>query len=481
MSARADDDMKKMTVIGSAGAGKSTLCNIFAGKKHDDDTFPVGDEWTSCTHATSGKIVKWRGTSGRKIHLFDTPGLKNEDSGADNYNIDQMVDYFKNAWYVNVFLLVINGANPRFDSSLISMLKVFHKMFGKTFLQDNGVLAITNWAFDSKSIKRRGKKDNDETVTKLIQRLQDLQFIEEDKNIPVLFIDALHDSEDQYEVQKFNEEMIKLWDAINEYPALTSSTFRVVNVDDNKLAHPSQGKFSVWRIGGDSNKWFGVDEDDENVENNGTKKKTEVAAKAVLKVAAGAAGEFADDTVAAALKIGGKAMAENTGKVLGGVGAGLGIAIGTGEMGYAIYSLIAGSADLKTVDDIYNAIMEARDRPLVRITQRELEALDKAATDLSSLVEKIKKYHSRVNGTKASSGGVSAVGGGLTVAGIFFPPVLIAGVALSVIGASFSFMASMFELTLKHKEKLKSIMDQLLEVRIVVKEVNHQEDDETGR
>ena len=164
MSVDVESGMKKMAVIGSAGAGKSSLCNIFAGKRHDDGTFPVGDELTSCTYTTSGKTVEWRGTSGQQVHLFDTPGLKNEDSGGDNFNINQMVEYFKEANYVNVFLLVINGANPRFDSTLIFMLKVFKRMLGKQFLQDNGVLAITNWAFDKKSVKRRGQRGSDMTA-----------------------------------------------------------------------------------------------------------------------------------------------------------------------------------------------------------------------------------------------------------------------------------------------------------------------------
>ena len=116
----------------------------------------------------------------------------------------------------------------------------------------------------------------------------------------------------------------------------------------------------------------------------------------------------------------------------------MGMVLGAGEMGCAIYNLIAGSASLKTVEDVYNTLLEARDRPLVRITVRELKALDKAVNDLKTLVENIKKHHKRVNGAKASTGGVSVVGGGLTVAGIFFPPVLIAGVAVSVVGASFT-------------------------------------------
>ena len=65
LSVEVESGMKKMAVIGSAGAGKSSLCNIFAGKRHDDDTFPVGDELTSCTYTTSGKT----GTNCIKIGL----------------------------------------------------------------------------------------------------------------------------------------------------------------------------------------------------------------------------------------------------------------------------------------------------------------------------------------------------------------------------------------------------------------------------
>ena len=474
MSASGESDMKKMAVIGSAGVGKSSLCNVLAGLSHDDNAFPVSDELTSCTYKTTGEIIEWRGTSGRvtRIHLIDTPGLNNEDSGGDNYNIDQMVDYLKEADYVNVFLLVINGCNPRFDNSLISMLKVFQRMFGKKFLQDNAVLAISKWPFDKKSIKKRGQKDG-QMIDRLNRRLQELQFIDADRSIPVIFIDSHYDSEDEDEEQKFNEELKKLYTKLIEYPALACNTFRAVNVDDNKLAQLPQGRFSVWRIGGDSNKWFGLDEDNHNGETSGTMK-SGLAAKELTKVAAGTA-PFADKAIIAALKTG-----ANTGKVLGGMGGGLGIAFGAGEMGFAIYSLITGSATLKTVEDIHNAILEARDRPLVRITQRELVVLDKAATDISLLVKEIKKYHEQVNGSKTATGGVSVVGGGLTIAGIFFPPLLIAGVAASILGASFSFMASMFELSLTHKEKLKGIMDGLVEVQIVVKEVNSQADDRAG-
>ena len=159
----------------------------------------------------------------------------------------------------------------------------------------------------------------------------------------------------------------------------------------------------------------------------------------------------------------------------GGVGGGVGIAFGLGEVALSVHRLLAGSATLKTVEDISEAVMAARDEPLVRITEAEREGLDKAAKELSSLVKRVKKNHDGLNGTKAASGTVATVGGGLTIAGIFFPPLLIAGppllmagVAVSAVGASCSFVASMFDLTSKHKKKLVDIMDELAKFSIVV-------------
>ena len=56
--------MKNMVVIGSTGTGKSSLCNVLAGRDHDDDVFPASAEMASCTNKTTGKTVEWRGRRG---------------------------------------------------------------------------------------------------------------------------------------------------------------------------------------------------------------------------------------------------------------------------------------------------------------------------------------------------------------------------------------------------------------------------------
>ena len=66
MSGTVDGGLKNVVVIGSTGTGKSSLCNILAGKSHDDDVFPVSAEMASCTNKTTGKTVEWRGRSGTR-------------------------------------------------------------------------------------------------------------------------------------------------------------------------------------------------------------------------------------------------------------------------------------------------------------------------------------------------------------------------------------------------------------------------------
>ena len=43
---------KKVLIIGQTGVGKSSLCNVFAGKAHDDEMFPVCAGSKSCTQYT---------------------------------------------------------------------------------------------------------------------------------------------------------------------------------------------------------------------------------------------------------------------------------------------------------------------------------------------------------------------------------------------------------------------------------------------
>ena len=51
----------KVLVIGKSGEGKSTLCNVIAGKEHSDNLFSVSDQATSCTQHTKLATIYFRG------------------------------------------------------------------------------------------------------------------------------------------------------------------------------------------------------------------------------------------------------------------------------------------------------------------------------------------------------------------------------------------------------------------------------------
>ena len=49
---------KRIVVIGATGTGKSTLCNLLAGKGPTDDLFPAGRSMSSMTFATTVQKVR---------------------------------------------------------------------------------------------------------------------------------------------------------------------------------------------------------------------------------------------------------------------------------------------------------------------------------------------------------------------------------------------------------------------------------------
>ena len=129
-----DTEERIMVVIGSTGSGKSSICNVLAGNQHDGNLFPASSSMKPCTNKTTAKKVYWRGDAKKPFTLIDTPGLNDPEPGRDSTNISEMADELKKLSHVNVFLIVFHGGMPRFDSSLITMLKLFKSLFGKEFL-----------------------------------------------------------------------------------------------------------------------------------------------------------------------------------------------------------------------------------------------------------------------------------------------------------------------------------------------------------
>jgi len=221
---------KKIVVIGSTGTGKSVICNVLAGKKHDDKEFPVSEDMDPCTNMTVAKRVSWRGNSDFPITLIDTPGLNDPEKGKDSLNIAEMTKELIELEYINVFLIVFNGSNPRFDDSLIAMLQIFRNMFGIEFLEKNTVFEFSNWAHDEQSVRRRGTRKNESHwIAELNRKLKEL--VGSEGIIPSVFLDSLYDEDDDQQASKFEEEIKKLEHCLRTFPKYPCKDFKAIKTE----------------------------------------------------------------------------------------------------------------------------------------------------------------------------------------------------------------------------------------------------------
>ena len=203
---------KTMIVIGPTGVGKSTFCNVIAGKDPmDQSTFPVSDSGESVTNKTSGEEIEWRGSGGFPVTLIDTPGLS--DSSEDDFkNISGMLKELEKHSEIHVFVLTVNGTQLTFSRYFKDMILIFQLCYGPQFLNKNTIIEVTHWSFDDANINRRKideetlKQKINEELKKVIPKLQD--------QLQVIFVDAMHnrsyESKHDKEKTKFIEEMNKL-------------------------------------------------------------------------------------------------------------------------------------------------------------------------------------------------------------------------------------------------------------------------------
>ena len=111
--------------------------------------------------------------SDRSFRLVDTPGLNDPEPGKDSRNIEEMVGELKKINHINVFLIVFNGSNPRFEQPLIDMLRVFCNAFGQDFLEFV-VFEIANWGLDAESERKRGSKNEEYWSGELNKKFHEL-------------------------------------------------------------------------------------------------------------------------------------------------------------------------------------------------------------------------------------------------------------------------------------------------------------------
>merc|ERR1712037_412694 len=231
-----DNGRKKILVIGKTGTGKSSLCNVLVGADHDSEAFPVSAEAMSCTQGTVFCDAFFNKDKEWPFSLIDTIGFDDPDKDDDAKIIAELVLKLKNGCdFVNLFVIAVNGQNPRLDGSLVGMIKVFEGMFGQDFWKQVVVL-FTRMPMDEKAKKKReknSKQSDDELAQKYMAEVA--KRFKNGKQIDYVFLDSCFDKEDPEEKRCFDQAMDKLLNALNAANDLPTSKVQEVATEKAAL------------------------------------------------------------------------------------------------------------------------------------------------------------------------------------------------------------------------------------------------------
>ena len=230
--------LKKILVIGKTGTGKSSLCNVLAGKECNAKYFPSSSKSTSCTQKTRFKNVFFNGDKKKQVTVIDTMGFDDPTKNHDAKIIAELVVKLKTKCdYVNLFVLAVNGQNPRLDGSLLTMIRILEGMFTKQFWNQT-VLVFTRMPMSLREIKRR-EKNNEKTDAQLAADF--IKVVEEQfkdctcSGLSYLYMDATYEKDDDHEKAAFDSACIKLHEMLEELPGLPTENVEKVATDNELL------------------------------------------------------------------------------------------------------------------------------------------------------------------------------------------------------------------------------------------------------
>ncbi len=160
-----------INVLGLAGVGKSTLCNLLA---ECNDAFKVGDGIFLSTTKIEYKDINH--CSGRRMRIHDTPEFCSKSAeNILNSILDPDVIYENKAV---LHIICLNGSNPRFTYPLQNFLRFVRKHKSDFF--ENSVLVFNKCTHLTD--KTRLTSEYQKLFEQLFQR----------QNIPCFFIDSFY-------------------------------------------------------------------------------------------------------------------------------------------------------------------------------------------------------------------------------------------------------------------------------------------------
>ena len=87
-----------------------------------------------------------------------------DSDNDDNDLIDEMMNVLKNSIQsANALVLLINGEEERFDSSLQQMMREMQALFGEEFWNYT-IIGVSHWAYDLQSVNQRNYTGKEGTL-----------------------------------------------------------------------------------------------------------------------------------------------------------------------------------------------------------------------------------------------------------------------------------------------------------------------------
>ena len=99
--------------------------------------------------------VNFNGNKENPVSLIDTIGWSDSGRMSDAKIIEELVTKLKHACdHVSLFVLVVNGQDPRITKTIIDMFEIFMGMFTEAFA-DQVVIVFTRLSMHKKEVTRR--------------------------------------------------------------------------------------------------------------------------------------------------------------------------------------------------------------------------------------------------------------------------------------------------------------------------------------